>query len=49
MYKTCAICGRKVYPGTGIYYGGSLIHSSCRGIAKIQRYKLFAKKYGRRR
>jgi hypothetical protein len=39
-YKTCAICGRKVYPGEGTYYGGRLIHRTCLGIAKIQRYKL---------
>jgi len=45
MYKTCAICGRKVYRGTGTYYGGRLVHRSCLGIAKIQRYKL----YGRRK
>jgi menaquinone-dependent protoporphyrinogen IX oxidase len=25
MYKTCAVCGRKVYPGTGTYYGGRLL------------------------
>ncbi len=39
-YKTCAICGRKVDPGEGMYYGGRLIHRTCHGIAKIQRYKL---------
>jgi len=39
-YKTCAICGRKVYEGEGMYYGGRLIHRTCRGIAKIQRYRL---------
>lgn len=39
-YKTCGICGRKVYPGEGQYYGGRLIHRTCRGIAKIQRYRL---------
>jgi len=44
MYKTCAICGRKVYAGTGTYYGGRLVHISCLGIAKIQRYKLYGKR-----
>lgn len=39
-YKTCAICGRKVNEGEGTYYGGRLIHKACKGIAKIQRYKL---------
>ena len=39
-YKTCAICGRRVYRGEGMYYGGRLIHRVCHGIAKIQRYKL---------
>ncbi len=41
MYKTCAICGRKVYPGTGTYYAGRLVHRGCLGIAKIQRYELY--------
>lgn len=27
MYKTCAICGRRVYPGTATYYGGRLVRS----------------------
>jgi len=49
MYKTCAVCGRKVYPGTGTYYGGRLVHISCLGIAKIQRYKLYGKRRLRRR
>ena len=40
-YKTCAICGRKVYSGEGMHYGGRLIHRTCRGIAKIQRYRLY--------
>ena len=47
--KTCAICGRKVYPGTGTYYGGRLVHRSCLDIAKIQRYKLYKKKYSKRK
>jgi len=49
MYKTCAICGRKVYPGTATYYGGRLVHRTCLGIAKIQRYKLYKKKKAVRR
>ena len=44
MYKTCAVCGRKVYPGTGTYYGGRLVHTTCLGIAKIQRYHLYQKR-----
>jgi len=39
-YKTCAVCGRKVNEGEGTYYGGRLIHKTCKDIAKIQRYKL---------
>ncbi|MBM5806066.1 MAG: hypothetical protein FJZ49_08420 [Candidatus Verstraetearchaeota archaeon] len=44
MYKTCSVCGRKVYPGTGTYYGGRLVHSTCLGIAKIQRYSLYKRR-----
>jgi ribosomal protein L24E len=44
MYKTCAVCGLKVYPGTGTYYGGRLVHTTCLGVAKIQRYRLYAKR-----
>jgi len=39
--KTCTVCGRVVYPGDGVYYGGKLIHRRCRGMAKILRYKLY--------
>lgn len=49
MYKTCAVCGRKVYRGTGTYYAGRLVHKKCLGIAKIQRYKLYKKKRKKRK
>jgi len=38
--KKCAICGKPVAPKKGCYYGGRLIHAKCRGIARIQRYRL---------
>jgi ribosomal protein L24E len=43
MYKTCAVCGRKLEPGTGTHYGGRLVHVTCLGMAKIQRYRLYKK------
>jgi ribosomal protein L24E len=49
MHKKCAVCGRRVYPGTGTYYAGRLVHRSCLGIAKIQRYKLYKKKKPKKR
>src|ERR1022692_2438747 len=34
-HKTYAICGRKVYLGEGLCYGGRLRHRTCRDIAKM--------------
>lgn len=42
MKKSCAICGKDVLRGQGLYYGGRLIHKSCKAVAKIQRYRLNA-------
>ena len=32
--KTCAVCGRVVYPGTGTYHRGQLVHRACKGLAE---------------
>lgn len=32
--KTCAVCGRVVYPDTGTYYYGKLVHKRCKGLMK---------------
>ena len=41
MTKSCAICGKPVAKGTGMYYKHRLIHKAlCRGIAKFQRWRL---------
>gem|GEM_PF-3309313 len=38
--RSCAICRKPVARGEGLYYGGRLIHRSCRGVAKMQRFRL---------
>jgi hypothetical protein len=38
--KTCAVCGKPVYPGTGMHFSGRLIHKSCEGKAEAQWYRL---------
>ena len=30
--KTCAVCHRVVYPGTGMYHRGVLVHRTCKGL-----------------
>ena len=42
--RTCAVCGKQVYPGTGMYYSGRLIHKWCEGKAEALWFRL-----GRRR
>jgi hypothetical protein len=38
--KTCVVCGRVVYPGTGTYHRGVLVHRTCKGLleANWRRY-----------
>ena len=33
--KTCAVCGRVIYPGEGTYHRGRLVHRTCKGLAEI--------------
>ncbi len=36
-YKHCNFCGKIVYPGTGKYYYGKLIHKRCYYLKKARR------------
>jgi len=35
--KTCYYCGKKVYPGTGMYYYDRLIHKHCYHLRKARK------------
>lgn len=42
--RTCAVCGKRVYPNTGMYFNGMLVHKRCTNMAGAMWFRLKRRK-----